>query len=71
MNMSDTAMYAARAMGFNTSFFDSELKLMESIVAGAAIAHHMEAKYYVALEKAYERLSNEVEAASSKTSRRA
>lgn len=69
MNMTDTAMFAARAMGFNTSFFDSELKLMESIVAGAAIAHHMEAKYYVALEKAYGRLSNEV--ASSKTSRRA
>ena len=43
---------AAKSMGLNATFVDSEMRMMESLIVGDALAHHMEPLYYVALEKA-------------------
>lgn len=40
----------ADALAINQSFVQSELQMMESILRGAAMAHHMEPLYYVALQ---------------------
>jgi hypothetical protein len=37
-------------VGLNATFVASELRLMASIVKGAALAHHMEPLYYLALQ---------------------
>jgi len=41
---------AQELLGLNATFVDAELKLMESIIQGAALAHHMEPLYFVALQ---------------------
>lgn len=51
--LNGTAQAAKSVLGLNETFVDSEVKMMESLIVGDALAHHMEPLYYAALASAF------------------
>lgn len=47
-----TAADVASAVGIERQFTERELRMIQSIVKGEALAHHMEDEYYTALGRA-------------------
>lgn len=58
--LNGTAMAAKSILGLNSSFVDAEMRMMESLVVGDGLMHHMEPLYYVALQKAFTDLEQQM-----------
>jgi hypothetical protein len=51
--LNGTALAAKSILGLSGTFVDAEMRMMESLILGDALAHHMEPLYYMALSKAF------------------
>lgn len=59
--LNGTALAAKNVLGLNETFVDAELRMMESLIVGDALAHHMEPLYYAALATAFTTLARSSE----------
>lgn len=59
--LNGTALAAKNVLGLNETFVDAELRMMESLIVGDALAHHMEPLYYAALATAFTNLARSSE----------
>jgi len=57
--LNGTGLAAKSILGLNGTFVDGELRMMESLILGDALAQHMEPSYFITLGKAFAMMEEE------------